>query len=161
MNTKEWTIVIAVVIVVAILASVMSVKMTGNVVNVPISSASVGVYTKAEVDGMFYNKNQSDNKLNSAIELITNSYPACAKYVGIKNNGLATEIYLNGKYYKFGISVLTPIKAMVIIGSNVTSGLSIGETYPLSDGATIKMKNIYYDAKDTSRSAITITLNDC
>ena len=81
MNTKEWTIVIAVVIVIAILASLVSVKMTGNVVNVPISSTSVGVYTKTEVDSKFYDCRVIDSGANNlnCIQICNQSYPTASK----------------------------------------------------------------------------------
>jgi hypothetical protein len=57
MKGKEWLIVIAAVIVVAVLASLITSNLTGNVVKVPTSVATTqtDIYTKTEVDGLIKN----------------------------------------------------------------------------------------------------------
>lgn len=51
MNKKDWWIILAVVIVVAILTSLITLGVTGNVIRVnSVSAGAYQVYTKAEVD---------------------------------------------------------------------------------------------------------------
>jgi hypothetical protein len=54
MKKKEWYIVIAIVIVIAVISSFITAKFTGNVIKVPTSTAITqsDVYTKTEIDSI-------------------------------------------------------------------------------------------------------------
>jgi len=57
MNKKDWIIVIILMIVIGVGASLLTTKMTGNVIKVPttVSTTQADVYTKAEVDAILGN----------------------------------------------------------------------------------------------------------
>src|SRR3989344_160072 len=57
MKSKEWVAVIAVVLIVAVIASLVTVNITGNIIKVPTSVATTQteVYTKADMDRIMTN----------------------------------------------------------------------------------------------------------
>jgi hypothetical protein len=67
MERNEWMWVIGVVLVVAVIASVTTVRLTGNAITVASSPLGYKVYTTTEMDlklrNYFYNKSDVDGKL--------------------------------------------------------------------------------------------------
>jgi hypothetical protein len=55
-NKTNWWVILAVVIVVAVVVSLITVNLTGNVINVSPTTTAQQVYTKAEVDSLLSSK---------------------------------------------------------------------------------------------------------
>ena len=90
MKNKEWAIIIAVVLVVAVAVSLITANITGNVVNVPTTSATSQVYTKSDID----------NLLNGAIQVSGRKVMLSPIIVNGSN-------YLRSNYASFGMGYTT------------------------------------------------------
>lgn len=59
MKQKEWIAVIIAIIVIAVIISLVTVKLTGDVIKVQKTTYGTDIYTKAEIDNKFKNINST------------------------------------------------------------------------------------------------------
>ena len=77
MKGKEWVTVIAIVFVVAVIASLITANITGNVIKVGKSRFGTEVYTKAEIDGLLReNSDENLDLFNNNCEVYSVSLPS-------------------------------------------------------------------------------------
>jgi hypothetical protein len=107
-NKTNWWIILAVVIVVAVISSLITVNLTGNVIKVPTVTNGTTVYTQAEVDAKI-------STLTSQIATLTSRLNICCPETGsltVASSPSSASLYVDGAY-----KGLTPL---------TVSGLSVG-----------------------------------
>jgi hypothetical protein len=75
MEKKDWILIVSIIVLVAIISSFATIKLTGNIINVATSSRGTSVYTAVEVDAKIRMLNSSINNntriLNETINNVT------------------------------------------------------------------------------------------
>ncbi|MBS3100271.1 hypothetical protein J4463_03615 [Candidatus Pacearchaeota archaeon] len=100
MKGKEWIGVIGVVVIVAVVMSLITASITGDVINVRKVASGPSVYTKADIDKKGFTTNENVLKMNLQCDILSvnqdsNCASECNKYGGI---GLNTYLYLQYFY---------------------------------------------------------------
>lgn len=150
--------VIVICLVIAILVSVVTVNITGNVVKVATSRAGTEVYTKGEIDTKLNSLTTQVDAHQKGLEVLTSI--DCARYF-TTGEGNPTTFTLAGKSYKISLTYTTSAAAIFDVNGQVTSKLANGASYKLSSGALLKVKVIHYTGKDTDRSSVSAVIDDC
>lgn len=125
MNSKEWTIVIAVVIVVAVASSLLTANISGNVVGVK-SGTNYKVYTSAEIDSKLSSMQKTINSFESPEFTLTST-------------DVSQVLYLRGIYYKFNLLSASDTDATIrLFGSNGT----LLDTKTIKEGTGTTMSGV-------------------
>jgi|SRR3989344_1885379 len=166
-NKTNWWVIISVAIVVAVVSSLITISITGNIIKQNTNPYGMyQLYTKPEIDSKLNSINLSLKNLNNSLNNLTN-IEICAKYFSVSEGKMAFNKITNTSYFvniSYIINISSP-QVKLMIGSNrgiqETNLLSTGGSFKLLDGTLVTIKKIFYDSKDTGISSVDIVLNNC
>ena len=155
-NKTNWGMIIGIVVVVAVIASLVTLQFTGNVVKITPAKVGTDIYTKAEVDSMmkqvnvalsnFTSKsNRTEVMLNNTINVLSNltqmsNFTIKGNWTNPNNTTVSSCRYYSMKYAELNSTRIT--------GNDIciTKGFAEGKTDCTKAG--MSQNNITLSCKD-------------